>query len=83
MTKRDLAGTGTAVPSESNALDAMRRALAPAAAGVVSFRVEAATEKGGTVALIHVFNAYDCKGTEAEVAGLLQGAKMPWRIVWH
>jgi hypothetical protein len=61
----------------------MRRALAPAAAGAVSFRVEAAEEAGRTVALIHVFDAYDCKGTEAEVTGLLRDAKLPWRIVWH
>lgn len=63
-------------------LAAMRRALAPAA-GAVTFRVEAAEEAGRAVALIHVFNAYDCKGTEAEVTGLLQGTKLPWRIVWH
>ena len=69
--------------SETADLDAMRRALAPAAEGSVSFRVEAAVEAGGTVALIHVFNAYDCKGTEAEVTGLLAGAKLPWRIAWH
>jgi len=61
----------------------MRRALAPAADGAVSFRVEAAEEAGRTVALIHVFDAYDCKGTEAEVTGLLKEAKLPWRIVWH
>jgi hypothetical protein len=70
-------------PSEPAELAAMRRALAPATAGAVSFRVEAAAEAGGTVALIHVFDAYDCKGTEAEVTGLLKGAKLPWRIVWH
>ena len=69
--------------SDNADLDAMRRALVPAAAGTVSFRVEAAAEAGGTVALIHVYNAYDCKGTEAEVTGLLAGAKLPWRIVWH
>lgn len=69
--------------SETDEIAAIRRALAPAAAGVVSFRVEPAAEAGGTVALIHVFNAYDCKGTEAEVTGLLAGAKLPWRIVWH
>jgi len=63
-------------------LAAMHRALAPAA-GAVTFRVDAAEEPAGTVALIHVYNAYDCKGTEAEVTGLLQGAKLPWRIVWH
>lgn len=70
-------------PSEAAELAAMRRALAPAAEGVASFRVEAAVEAGGTVALIHVFDAYDCKGTEAEVTGLLKDAKLPWRIVWH
>ena len=35
------------------------------------------------MALIHVFGAYDCKGTEAEVSGLLKECKLPWRIVWH
>src|SRR5512134_2311595 len=69
--------------SEIADIDAVRRALAPAAEGAVSFRVESAAETGGTVALIHVFNAYVCKGTEAEVTGLLAGAKLPWRIVWH
>jgi hypothetical protein len=83
MTNRDLAAKQNPVPSDSDALAAMRRALAPAAAGAVSFRVEAAAEAGGTVALIHVFDAYDCKGTEAEVTGLLKDAKLPWRIVWH
>jgi hypothetical protein len=73
----------TAQEAVADALAAMRRALAPAAAGVVSFRIEAAEEAGGAVALIHVFNAYDCRGTEAEVTGLLRGAKLPWRIVWH
>jgi hypothetical protein len=63
-------------------LAAMRRAIAPAA-GAVTFRVEAAEEAGRVIALIHVFNAYDCKGTEAEVTGLLQGTKLPWRLVWH
>lgn len=70
----------TAEPAE---LAAMRRALAPAAEGTVSLRVEAAEEKGGTVALIHVYDAYDCKGIEAEVTGLLRAFALPWRIVWH
>jgi hypothetical protein len=61
----------------------MRRALEPAAAGAVTFRLEAVEEGGVTVALIHVFDAYDCKGTEAEVTGLLKDAALPWRIVWH
>lgn len=69
--------------AEPAELAAMRRALAPAAAGAVTFRVEAAQEASGTVALIHVYDAYDCKGTEAEVTGLLKGASLPWRIVWH
>ncbi len=59
----------------------MRKALAPAAVGALRFRVEPAAEDGA--ALIHVFGAYDCKGTEAEVEGLLKGYKLPWRIVWH
>lgn len=63
-------------------LDAMRRAIMPAS-GAVTFRVEAAEDAGRPIALIHVYDAYDCKGTEAEVAGLLRGAKLPWRIVWH
>ncbi len=63
-------------------VDAMRRALSPAA-GVVTFRVEPMEEAGGAVAVIHVYDAYDCKGTEAEVSGLLRGAKLPWRLVFH
>ncbi len=74
--------TKSTIP-ETPELAAMRRALAPVAAGAVSLRVEAADESGHTVALIHVYDAYDCKGTEAEVTGLLKGAKLPWRIVWH
>ena len=73
MTKRE---------AMADELAALRRAIAPAA-GVVTFRVEAAEEAGRALALIHVFNAYDCKGTEAEVTGLLKGATLPWRIVWH
>ncbi len=61
----------------------MRRALSPAAVGALSFSVEPAEEARGTVALIHVFGAYDCKGTEAEVTGLLKNCPLPWRIVWH
>ncbi len=63
-------------------IDEMRRALSPAA-GVVTFRVEPVEEPGGAVAVIHVYDAYDCKGTEAEVSGLLRGAKLPWRLVFH
>jgi hypothetical protein len=70
-------------PTISETIDAMRRSLAPAAVGALSFRIEPAAEAGGTVALIHVYGAYDCKGTEAEVAGLLKDAALPWRIVWH
>lgn len=69
--------------AETAELEAMRRALAPAAVGTLAFRVEAVQEPGGRIALIHVFGAYDCKGTEAEIAGLLRGSKLPWRIVWH
>ena len=72
-----------AITNQAAEIDAMRRALAPAAEGVQSFRVEAKEEAGGTVVLIHVFGAYDCKGTEAEVMGLLRGSKLPWRLVWH
>ena len=68
---------------ETDEIAAIRRALEPASEGAVTFHVEASKETGGTVALIHVFDAYDCKGTEAEVTGLLAGAKLPWRIVWH
>jgi hypothetical protein len=60
-------------------LDAMRKALAPASEGVASLRVEG--EEGG--AIVHVYGAYDCKGTEAEVEGLLKDHKVRWRIVWH
>ena len=64
-------------------VDFIRRALAPAATGKIVFRVEPAEEAGKALALIHVFGAYDCKGTEAEVAGLLKTSALPWRIVWH
>ena len=64
-------------------VDEIRRALAPAAVGSLSFRVEPSAEEGKAMALIHVFGAYDCKGTEAEVSGLLKECKLPWRIVWH
>ena len=67
--------------AQSAELERLRRALAPATTGAVSLRVEPAAEEGG--ALIHVFDAYDCKGTEAEIAGLLKDCKLPWRIVWH
>lgn len=73
MTKRE---------AMADELAALRRAIAPAA-GAVTFRVEAAEEAGRAIALIHVFDAYDCKGTEAEVAGLLRGVTLPWRLVWH
>lgn len=56
--------------------------LAPAAQGPVSFRVEIAGGDGA-VAVIHVYGAYDCKGTEAEIDGLLRGCGIGWRIVWH
>lgn len=72
----------TELAAVADALAEMRRVLAPAS-GAVTFRVEAAEAAGGPLALIHVFDAYDCKGTEAEIAGLLRGAKLPWRIVWH
>ena len=64
-------------------IDAVQHALAPAAAGPVRIRVGLAEEEGRAVALIHVFDAYDCKGTEAEITGLLRGVALPWRIVWH
>lgn len=70
----------TASPSD---VDHIRRALVPAATGAIVFRVEPAEEAGRPLALIHVFGAYDCKGTEAEVAGLLENSALPWRIVWH
>lgn len=72
----------TAQDTITDELAAMRRAIAPAA-GAVTFRIEAAEEAGRAIALMHVFNAYDCKGTEAEVTGLLRGAKLPWRLAWH
>ena len=65
----------------TDGIAAIRRALA--AAGGATFRVEPADEAGKPLVLIHVFGAYDCKGTEAEVAGLLKNAALPWRIVWH
>ena len=62
-------------------IELIRRAIAPAAEGALSFRVEPAADDA--VALIHVFGAYDCKGTEAEVSGLLKICKLSWRLVWH
>lgn len=64
-------------------IDVVQRAVAPAAAGSVRIRVGLAEEEGRAVALIHVFDAYDCKGTEAEIAGLRRVCALPWRIVWH
>jgi hypothetical protein len=68
-------------PDPAAAIDRIRRALA--AAGGATFRVEAAEEGGAAVALVHVYDAYDCKGTEAEVTGLLRDAPLAWRLVWH
>jgi hypothetical protein len=62
-------------------IEAIRQALR--SAGGATFRVEAASEGGAPLALIHVFDAYDCKGTEAEVTGLLKDSALPWRLVWH
>jgi hypothetical protein len=69
------------VKAPGSELDLIRRALAPAAVGSLSFRVEPSEETG--LVLIHVFGAYDCRGTEAEVSGLLKDSKLRWRIVWH
>jgi len=66
---------------DADAIQWIRRALA--GAGGATFRVEPVSEGGTALALIHVFDAYDCKGTEAEVAGLLKNSTLPWRIVWH
>lgn len=62
---------------------AIRAALAPAAQGNTSFAVEMREEGGAPVAVIGVFGAYDCKGTEAEVAGLLKKLAIDWRLVWN
>ncbi len=64
-------------------LATIRAAIAPAAVGNTTFRVAITEEAGMAVALIHVYGAYDCKGTEAEVAGLLQKFPIGWRFVWH
>lgn len=62
---------------------ALRAALAPAAQGNTSFEVEMREEGGSPVAIIGVFGAYDCKGTEAEVTGLLKNIAIEWRLVWN
>ena len=64
-------------------LAAIRSALAPAAQGPTTFRLAMTEEEGSTVALIHVFGAHDCKGTEAEVDGLLRKFPIKWRFIWH
>ncbi len=64
-------------------LATIRSALAPAAQGNTTFRVALTEEEGKTVALIHVLGAYDCKGTEAEVAGLLKKFPIKLRFIWH
>jgi hypothetical protein len=61
----------------------IRAALSPAAEGNTSFRVEMREESGAPVAVIGVFGAYDCKGTEAEVTGLLKNFTVKWRLVWN
>ena len=62
---------------------AIRAALTPAAVGETSFKVEMREEGGKPVAVIGVFGAYDCKGTEAEVTGLLKNLAIAWRLVWN
>ena len=71
--------TALAEPSASE----IRAAVAPAAEGNTSFVVEMREEGGALVAVIGVFGAYDCKGTEAEVAGLLKNFTVKWRLVWN
>ena len=63
--------------------DEIRGALAPAAEGNTSFKVEMRQEGGVPVAVIGVYGAYDCKGTEAEVTGLLRNFTVKWRLVWN
>jgi len=81
VTKTSIPDAEKAEPPEAGELAAMRQALAPAEVGALSLRLEPAGDGGG--ALIHVYGAYDCKGTEAEIEGLLKGCKLGWRIVWH
>jgi len=69
----------TGAPPTAAALAAR---LDPAAAGPVSFRVEIDGDDGPP-AVIHVYGAYDCRGTEAEIDGLLRGCGIGWRIEWH
>jgi hypothetical protein len=64
-------------------LATIRTAISPAAQGPTTFRIAMTEEEGKTVALIHVFGAYDCKGTEAEVAGLLEKLPIKLRFIWH
>lgn len=69
----------SAAPPTAGALAAR---LKPAAQGPVSFRIEFDADAGDS-AVIHVYGAYDCKGTEAEIEGLLRGCGIGWRIEWH
>ena len=71
-----------AAPSPPTAAD-IRAALAPAAEGNTSFTVTMREEDGAPVALIGVYGAYDCKGTEAEVTGLLKNFTVKWQLVWN
>lgn len=57
--------------------------LSPAAAGETSIRVEGSDEGGRIGAIVHVSGCSDCKGTEAEISGLLRNFAIGWRIAWH
>jgi fatty-acyl-CoA synthase len=57
--------------------------LAPAATGGTTIRVEAVEDGAKIAAIVHVAPGADCKGVEAEIAGLLRDYAIEWRIAWH
>jgi hypothetical protein len=74
----------TGLPSRLREIEQdIRRRVSPASSGEISLRIEAIEEEGRPVALVHVAGCTDCRGTEAEIAGLLRGHPVDWRIVWH
>jgi hypothetical protein len=62
---------------------ALGRLVAPASSGEISLRVEASGDPAAPRVRLHVTGCTDCRGTEAEIAGLLRGQPIEWEIVWH
>ncbi len=57
--------------------------LAPAETGTTTIRIEGIENGARLAARVHVSGANDCKGSEAEIAGLLRDFAIEWSIVWH